>query len=71
MLLFTFLNPIDLARVLVLLKLDISVLMGYTGAVYRSFFGTWTGITVSIIFLIIWAIAPTILSIKIFAKKDF
>lgn len=39
MLLLTFLNPIDLARIIILMKLDISVLMGYTGAIYRNFFG--------------------------------
>ncbi len=32
------LNPIDLARIVILLKLDISALMGYTGAFYKSFF---------------------------------
>ena len=71
MLIATFLNPIDLARVLVLLKLDISVLMGYTGAVYRNFFGTFVGIGFSIAFLILWAIIPTFISVKLFAKKDF
>ncbi len=66
-----FLNPIVLARVIVLLKLDISVLMGYTGAVYRSFFSTWIGISISLIFLVLWAIVPTFTSMKIFSKKDF
>src|SRR5690606_288426 len=32
------LNPIDLARIIMLLKLDISALMGYTGAFYKNFF---------------------------------
>ena len=71
MLLLTFLNPIDLARVIVLLKLDISVLMGYTGALYQKFFGTWIGITTSIVFLILWSLIPTLTSVKIFSKKDF
>lgn len=71
MLVLTFLNPVDLARVLVLLKLDISVLMGYTGAVYRSFFGTWVGIAISITFLLLWALIPTLTSMRIFSKKDF
>lgn len=71
MLIFTFLNPIDLARIIVLLKLDISILMGYTGAVYKNFFGNWTGITLSFGFLLLWAIIPSFLSIKIFSKKDF
>jgi len=36
----TMLNPIDLSRTLILLKLDISALLGYTGAVFKRFFGT-------------------------------
>ena len=36
----TMLNPVDLSRVLILLKLDISALLGYTGAVFQKFFGT-------------------------------
>lgn len=70
-LILTFFNPVDLARILVLLKLDISVLMGYTGAVYRNFFGTLTGIILSIFFLFIWAVIPAIISMRIFSKKDF
>ena len=34
-----FANPVDLARVLLLLRLDASALMGYTGAVFERFFG--------------------------------
>ena len=33
----TMLNPIDLSRTLILLKLDISALLGYTGAVFKQF----------------------------------
>ena len=34
----TMLNPIDLSRTLILLKLDISALLGYTGAVFKQFY---------------------------------
>jgi len=34
----TFANPVDLARVLLLLKLDVAALMGYTGAVFQRVF---------------------------------
>lgn len=37
------LNPIDLARILMLLQLDIAALMGYTGALFREFLGTGAG----------------------------
>jgi Cu-processing system permease protein len=33
-------NPVDLARLALLLEFDTPALMGYTGAVFRSFFGT-------------------------------
>ncbi len=39
----TALNPIDLSRILVLLKMDISAMMGYTGAVFKEFFEWFTG----------------------------
>ncbi len=35
------LNPIDLSRILILLQLDVSAMMGYTGAVFKDFFGTY------------------------------
>ena len=44
----TMLNPIDLSRTLILLKLDISALLGYTGAVFKQFFGTNLGLFISI-----------------------
>jgi len=54
----TMFNPIDLSRTLILLKLDISALLGYTGAVFKSFFGTNLGLTISIFMLLIWTILP-------------
>ncbi|GIV31634.1 MAG: hypothetical protein KatS3mg029_0985 [Saprospiraceae bacterium] len=42
-LLSTIFNPIDLSRILVILKLDISALMSLTGAVYKKFFGSAAG----------------------------
>ncbi|MEZ4905540.1 MAG: ABC transporter permease subunit [Spirosomataceae bacterium] len=37
MLVLTALNPADLARIMVLMKMDISALMGFTGAVFQDF----------------------------------
>jgi Cu-processing system permease protein len=51
-------NPIDLSRTLILLKLDISALLGYTGAVFKQFFGTDKGLYISIFMLILWTIIP-------------
>jgi Cu-processing system permease protein len=67
----TMANPIDLSRVLILLKLDISALLGYTGAIFQKFFGTSFGILVSSVMLILWVVIPTVL-IQLKAKrKDF
>ncbi len=43
----SFLNPIDLSRIMILLKLDISALLGYTGALFQRFFGTSLGLIAS------------------------
>ena len=65
------LNPIDLSRTLILLKLDISALLGYTGAVFKKFFGTNFGLIVSFIVLIIWVVLPVWRISAKSKKKDF
>ena len=70
MLVLTALNPIDLSRILILLKMDISALMGYTGAVFKDFFGTVTGTVISFSTLVVWVAAPCWLSVRSFVKKD-
>ena len=67
----TMLNPIDLSRTLIILKLDISALLGYTGAVFKQFFGTSFGLIISIIMLLVWVILPTIRIMFKSRKKDF
>jgi Cu-processing system permease protein len=64
------LNPVDLARVIMLLKLDISALMGYTGAFYKEFFGSSFGIAFSSFVLFLWIAIPCLLAMRIFSKKD-
>ena len=63
-------NPIDLSRILILLKLDISALMGYTGAIFKNFFGTQTGLILAFIVLILWIFLPLWLSVRKFGSKD-
>ena len=70
MVFISFLNPIDLSRIQILLQMDISALMGYTGAVFREFFETSTGIIISFIGLSVWAIVPLAFSLKRFKKTD-
>lgn len=64
------LNPIDLSRILILLQLDVSAMMGYTGAVFKDFFGTCTGITFSSAILLLWIFIPLWFSTRKFNTKD-
>lgn len=63
-------NPIDLSRITVLLRLDVSALMGYTGAVFKDFFGTTFGFIVSIFVLVLWIAIPLFISTRKFQTKD-
>lgn len=64
------LNPIDLCRILVLLKMDVSALMGYTGAVFKDFFGSQWGTWISVLLLVTWSLFPLLLSLRRFKTKD-
>lgn len=66
----TALNPIDLARILILLHLDVSAMMGHTGAVFKEFFGTSLGIIIVFIILLLWIVIPYYASILKFKSKD-
>ncbi len=67
----TMFNPIDLSRILILLKLDISALLGYTGAVFKKFFGTDLGFFLSFGVMVLWVILPVWrIRVKL-RKKDF
>ncbi len=70
MLVLSGLNPIDMGRILILLKMDVSALMGYTGAVFQSFFGTTSGTIITIFVLLLWMFIPVSLSLRKFRKKD-
>jgi Cu-processing system permease protein len=67
----TLLNPIDLARIALVLQFDISALMGYTGAVFEKFFGSPIGMMISLASLSVWTGLPFYLGLKRFAQKDF
>jgi Cu-processing system permease protein len=63
-------NPIDLARILILLHLDVSAMMGYTGAIFKDFFGTSLGIVIAFFILLLWIIVPFWISLLKFKRKD-
>ena len=66
----TALSPIDLARIQILMHLDVSAMMGYTGAIFKDFFGTSSGLVISFLLLCLWAIIPFFISLKKFNQKD-
>lgn len=70
MVLMTALSPLDLSRILLLLQLDSTAIMGYTGAIFRNFFGNKVGMSISFTLLILWATIPFLISLKKFKKKD-
>ena len=65
------LNPIDITRIMIVLKLDISALMGYTGAIFKQFFGSPLGISVSLSVLVLWCLLPVFFIRNVAMKKDF
>lgn len=66
----TALSPIDLARIQILLHLDVSAMMGYTGAIFKDFFGTSVGLFVSFLLLCLWVVVPFFISLRKFNRKD-
>ncbi|MGZ8538793.1 MAG: ABC transporter permease subunit [Flavisolibacter sp.] len=69
-LLLTSLNPVDLGRIYIMLHMDVSALMGYTGAMYKDFFGSSTGLFFTTGIMLIWVIVPLLLALRSFRKKD-
>lgn len=64
-------NPADLARVVMLLVLDASAMMGYTGAVVERFMGSAWGILLCTTVLLCWVFVPLFLARRVFNNKDF
>lgn len=63
-------NPVDLSRILILLQLDTSALMGYTGAIFNQFIGNTAGMVIAIAVLSIWWLVPYYTSLRKFNRKD-
>jgi Cu-processing system permease protein len=64
------LNPVDLGRIFIMLKMDVSALMGYTGALYQDFFGSMMGMLFTTGIMLLWALVPLYCAIRTFRKKD-
>lgn len=64
-------NPIDIARLALLLRFDGAALMGYTGAVFLKFFDGPEGVAVTLAALAVWVTLPIALGARAFERKDF
>lgn len=63
-------NPIDLSRLLLLVRLDGAALLGYTGAVFQRFFGG-AGFIVAAGAVALWVAVPALAGARLFQRKDF
>ncbi len=67
----TIFNPIDLSRILLLINLDVSAMMGYTGAVLQNFLGSSMGGIFILLVQGLWIIILSLFMLRISSKKDF
>lgn len=70
MLLLSALNPVDVARIFMLLRLDIAALMGFTGAVFEEFLGSENGLITAFALLLFWVALPFAVTLRLFRRKD-
>jgi len=64
-------NPMDLARVALLMQFDVAALLGYTGAILQKFFGRAVGIGATSLAILVWVVAPLLAGMRAFRRKDF
>ncbi|EKD42406.1 MAG: hypothetical protein ACD_73C00173G0002, partial [uncultured bacterium] len=64
------LNPIDLVRVILLLHIDLSAMMGYSGALFQKYFSHYQGIFITSLVLCLWIAIPFWFGFRAFNKKD-
>ena len=67
----TLMNPVDLARIMVILNLDISAMMGYTGAVLQKLLGSQLGGILILTALSLWISFPYLRFLRLSKIKDF
>jgi Cu-processing system permease protein len=66
----SFLNPIDIARISVIMQTEASALMGLSGAIFTDFFGSQLGSIISFTAMLIWASVSFFMARWNFLKKD-
>jgi len=64
------LNPVDLGRVFIMLQMDVSALMGASGAIVKNFFESNTGLVLTLGIMMAWIVAPLYFAVRAFKRKD-
>jgi Cu-processing system permease protein len=67
----SFLNPLDLIRLLVLLQFDVAALMSYTGVLMSEFFSGASGVISIVGALLFWTVVPGWMGFRAFRSRDF
>jgi Cu-processing system permease protein len=67
----TLLNPVDLGRVLLLLRFDAGALAGYTGAIFERFLGGGTAMAIAGAALGFWILVPLAVGLRRFERRDW
>jgi Cu-processing system permease protein len=70
-LILSFLNPIDIARILIIIKTESAAMLGLSGSLFRNFFGSSLGLCASILVLAGWCGLPFLFTLRKFLRKDF
>jgi Cu-processing system permease protein len=63
-------NPVDMARISLLLQLDLTAMLGYTGALFGKYFGKSLGALLCFMLLLSWVLVPFLFSLRKFIDKD-
>jgi len=66
----SFLNPIDIARISVIMQTEASALMGLTGAIFTDFFTSAVGMVASYGAMLLWALLAYLGARRNFLRKD-
>ncbi|MCO6479339.1 MAG: ABC transporter permease subunit [Phaeodactylibacter sp.] len=69
-LILTMLNPIDIARMMIITRMDTAALMGHSGAVFREFLAGGWGWIAAWMALLAWGGLPLAGAVRIFSRKD-
>ena len=50
--------------------MDLAAMMGYSGAIYKNFFGSVGGTFAAALILALWVAVPVLFAFRVFRQKD-